>query len=1030
MRFGVLGPLAVWTEEGEPLRIPEAKVRALLADLLVQEGRPVSADRLIDDLWEEDLPRNPGNALQQKVSQLRRALNDAEPGARDLVGHGPAGYRLTVEADAVDQGQFAVLVSRAYAAADARTKSALLADALALWRGPALADFADAAFAAPAIARLEAARLDALEERAEARLELGEHGTLAGELAALAARHPLRERLQAAYLTALYAAGRQAEALEAYERVRRLLADELGADPGPRLTTLHAAMLRQDPALTPPAAGPARPALPVPVTRLVGRDEETRRIRAALDQSRLVTLTGPGGVGKTRLALEVAGSWFDGKPAGGGGVQLVELAELGRFGEDVVLEALGVRDDGRPRPLHEALNGRRLLLVLDNCEHLLDQVAAVVGPLLRGVPGLRVLATSREPLRLSGETVVAVPPLAPADAAHLFAERAAASGAEVDDDAAVAEICRRLGGIPLAVELAASRVRGLGVRELADRLSLRLLGDGPRDSPARQRTLTAVIDWSWELLSPPERTLLARLAVHAGGCTIEAAERTCAGGGVDVSDVMGLLARLVDRSVVVRSDGRYRLLEPIAEYCVTRLAEAGELEAMRGRHRDYYAALAVRAEPLLRGPEQDVWLPRLRAEAANLRAALDHAVGQGAADCALSLVNAQSWYWFMTGRLSEARQALSRALALPGETSPQEQARAQERAQEQTRAQAQEQAQAQALAWAAGIGIRAGQAVDAEAALEGVADPVTRARLRWFVGFALIGVGEQADGVGHLDAALRAFEAAGDRWGVAAALAGLVRYAALRGDFAAARRDGERAAALFGELGDQWGLLQTVEPLGVMAEVAGAYAEATRHFETGLRMAERLGLWSEVSLLTSRLGRIALLTGDLERADDLHERARRQAVEHADKSMEEFARIGLGLAARRRGDLDAAEGYFRTGLEWLRRIGGGGGPVALLLAELGFIAERRGDVRTAAELHTRSLEAARADGDPRAEALALEGLAGARLLQGDPEEAAGLLRTAQELRERADAPLPAAERFDVDRISAAICERLGDEPPR
>ncbi|TMR21513.1 AfsR/SARP family transcriptional regulator [Nonomuraea turkmeniaca] len=991
MRFGVLGPLAVWTEDGEPVRIPEAKIRALLADLLIQEGRPVSADRLIDDLWDGDLPRHPANALQQKVSQLRRVLNDAEPGARDLVGYGPAGYRLTIEADAVDGGRFAVLVSRAGRTTDPRARSALLADALALWRGPALADFTDAAFVAPAIARLEEARLAALEERAETRLELGEHRALVGELGDLAARHPLRERMQAAYLRALYGAGRQAEALEAYEQVRRRLADELGADPGPPLAALHASMLRQDPALTPQTVRLTRPDLPAQVTTLVGREEEVHRVRAALERSRLVTLTGTGGVGKTRLALEVAATWSEDD-----GVILAELAELRRFDEDVVLDALGIRDDGR-RPLHEVLYGRRLLLVLDNCEHLLDQVAAVVGPLLRGVPGLRVLATSREPLRLSGEAVIVVSPLAHGDAVRLFTERA---GEAVDDDEAVATICRRLGGIPLALELAASRVRGLGVRELRDRLGLRLLGDGPRDAPARQRTLAAVIDWSWELLGQAERAVLARLAVHAGGCTLEAAERTCAGGGVGVCDVMDILARLVDRSMLVQGDGRYRLLEPIAEYCAERLSDAGELETMRERHRDYYTALAVQAGAQLRGHDQHAWITRLEAESANLRAALDHARGHGAADCALRLVNGQAWYWFMTGRLGEARRSIAAALSVPG-SSP--------------------GARAEALAWHAGIGICAGEAGNPELALDAVADPATRARLRWFVGFAQIGVGAQADGVGHLNEALREFEAMADRWGTAAVLAGLARYAAMRSDFAAARRNGERAAELFAELGDQWGLLQTAEPLGVPAEAGGAYAEATRHFATGLRVAEQLGLWSEVSLMSARLGRIALLTGDPERADELHERARRLAVEQSNKSMEEFARIGLGLAARRRGDLDEAERYFRTGLEWMGRIGGVG-PRALLLAELGFVAEQRGDARTASELHAHSLEAARADGDARAEALALEGLAGARLLQGEPGEAVRLLRTARVLRERTNAPLPEAERFDVDRITAALRE--------
>ncbi|RVX38007.1 putative ATPase [Nonomuraea polychroma] len=999
MRFGVLGPLTVWTEDGEPVRIPETKVRALLADLLVREGGPVSADRLVDDLWGDDLPRHPANALQQKVSQLRRVLNEAEPGTRDLVGHGPAGYRLTIEADAVDAGQFAVLVSRAGRTRDPRTRSALLADALALWRGPALADFADAPFAGPAITRLEEARLAALEDRAEARLDLGEHHTVAGELGDLAARHPLRERVQAAYLRALYGAGRQAEALEAYEEVRRRLADELGADPGPQLAALHAAMLRQDPALMPRTEQPARRAVPAPVTEIIGREEETRRIRESLERSRLVTLTGPGGVGKTRLALEVAATWAEED-----GVHLVELAELRRFDEETVRTALGVRDDGSSRPLGEVLYGRRLLLVLDNCEHVVEQAAAVVGPLLRQVPGLRVLATSREPLRVSGEAVVVVPPLLPADAARLFTERAAAAGQAADDADAVATICRRLDGIPLALELAASRVPGLGVRELAERLHLRLLGDGPRDAPARQRTLASVIEWSWDLLSGPERTVLARLAVHVGGCTLDAAERTCAGGGVGVSEVMDVLARLVSRSMVVQGDGRYRLLEPIAEYCRERLRDAGELEAARRRHRDYHAALAVRAETHLRGPGQQAWMARLEAEQANLRAALDEAIEHGAAECALTLVNAQAWYWFVTGRLGEARRSIARALAVE----PPDAAGA---------------ARAEALAWQAGIGLRTGEAGNADRALEDLDDPATRARMRWFLGFARIGVGEQAVGIRHLAEARREFDAVGDRWGMAAALAGLARYAAIGGDLATAGRDGERAAALFAEVGDQWGVLQATEPLGVLAEATGEYPAATRHFTTGLRIAERLGLWSEVSLMSSRLGRIALLTGDHERADELHERARRRAVEQSDKSMEEFARIGLGLSARRRGSLDEAEDYFRTGLEWMRRIGGGG-PEALLLAELGFLAEQRGDARAASDLHSRSLDVARAEDDARGEAHALEGLAGARVLAGDPVGAARLLEAARELRERAGVPLPPAERFDVDRISVAVRKAL------
>nr|BFE84813.1 hypothetical protein GCM10020093_074140 [Planobispora longispora] len=433
VRFGVLGPLAVWTADGRPVRVPEVKVRALLADLLVHEGRPVPADRLVDDLWGEDPPGNPTNTLQTKVSQLRRALERAEPGARDLVAFQPSGYVL--RAEEVDAAQFTALLARARAVEEPLARAGLLADALALWRGPAYADFQDEEFARPAVTRLEERRLTALEEQAEVRLALGDHSVLADELGPLVAGHPLRERLRAAHLRALYLSGRQSEALAGFDEVRRLLADELGLDPGPELVALHRAMLEQDPALA-PAAVPAtsavrpRPNLPVPIAGLVGRREAVAAVRASLASSRLVTVTGPGGVGKTRLALAAAArspeeTW------------LVELAAL-RSGDlaqvaEVVAGALGVRDEtagGVPAGdlagrLAEALRGHRMLLVLDNCEHLVEPVAELVLTLLRAAPGLRVLTTSQEPLAIPGESVHQLGPLGRDDAAELFAARAA-----------------------------------------------------------------------------------------------------------------------------------------------------------------------------------------------------------------------------------------------------------------------------------------------------------------------------------------------------------------------------------------------------------------------------------------------------------------------------------------------------------------------------------------------------------------------------------------------------------------------------
>lgn len=586
MRFGVLGPLAVWTDEGAAVRVPELKTRALLADLLVHRGRPVSVDQLVDDLWgggTARLPRNPVGTLQTRVSQLRRALDAAEPGGRGLLVSQAPGYLLRAAPEAVDGDRFRALAERARATEDPRARAALLADALALWRGPAYADFADEEFARPDAARLEDERLAVQEEYAEVRLELGEHAALAGELSEAVERHPLRERLRAAHLRALYRAGRQSEALAGFEDLRHRLAEELGVDPSPELAALHRAILTQDPLLDAPrtavraAAAPPREIptnLPAPLSDLVGRDAAVAEVRALLDGSRLVTLTGPGGVGKTRLALATArtltGANADGRFPDG--VWLVELSGLDRASgatpADAIAMVLGVRDDDAPAAatarrtpvelLAGALAARRLLLVLDNCEHVVDQVAVQVAALLRAAPGVCVLATSRESLALSGERLWPVPPLGEADAVRLFTARAAAAvpgfAPGPDDTATIAAVCRRLDGIPLAVELAATRVRALGVAGLADRLDdrFRLLTSGNRDAPARQRTLRAMIDWSWEPLAGDERAVLRRLAVHADGCTLRAAEEVCSEDGLDV---LGVLARLVDRSLVVRADG-------------------------------------------------------------------------------------------------------------------------------------------------------------------------------------------------------------------------------------------------------------------------------------------------------------------------------------------------------------------------------------------------------------------------------------------------------------------------------------------
>ncbi|MGV9928326.1 BTAD domain-containing putative transcriptional regulator [Nocardia rhamnosiphila] len=1034
MRFGVLGPLTVRTDAGEPVTVPAGQVRTVLAVLLAHRGRPVSTDRLVEVLWPRRAPRDAAAALQVKVSQLRSALAAAEPDARALVVSGPAGYSLDVPAGAVDAGRFEGML--AHVAPDPRRYADTLTAALELWRGPAFAEVADAEFAEVEVARLDELRLAAVESRAEALLELGEYAALVGELAPLVAEHPLRERLRAAHLWALYRAGRQGEALAEFTDLRTRLRTELGVDPGPEIVAVHRAILAQDPLLTPRSATATN--LPGQLTELIGRAEAVCDVRTLVDAHRLVTLVGPGGVGKTRLAIEVARTLLPGRPDGAWFVELAGIAGTSAARAsvvDTVHAVLGIRDDVRSPAgpidqLISALRGKRVLLVFDNCEHLVTVVAELTERLLRSAAELRVLATSREPLGVAGEAVYPVAalelPYSPADigadalprfsAIRLFTARAsaAAPGFTLDagNAAAVATICRRLDGIPLALELAAARVRALGVRELAARMDDRfdLLVAGHRGSPRRQQTLRAMIDWSWEQLSDSEQLVLRRLSVHFDGFAPAAAEYICASGELPRGRILGLLARLVDRSLVTTTDTddgpRYRLLESVALYCAERLSEAGETDLVHELRNEYYATLAEQARDRLRGSEQRRWLMVLDAEYANLRAAVEDASRRGGCVVALRLVESIAWYWFLRGRIGEGVRLLDTALATSREAAPVLWARA-------------NSWRSALMLLSGGDADRSGLVPAGLAGFDEIHDPAGRAFAEWLLAEVLLGGGDQAVSDTLAQRALAGFRATGDHWGTAAALSSAAHHAMLRGDLPAMARDATESARLFASLGDRWGQLRATELLGRRAEIIGDYPEATRLRRDGLCQAQELELWPQVADMLSGLGRLALLAGDLDRARSLHERALELSVRQGHELGRVFAEVGLGIGARRAGRLDDAERHTRASLDWNRKVGYAPG-VAHSLAELGFIAELRGDPEQARTLHEEGIAVARRTGDPRAIALALEGLAGAAALAGDFEQARALLADATAARDTAGAPLPERERADVDRIVAAI----------
>jgi tetratricopeptide (TPR) repeat protein len=513
--------------------------------------------------------------------------------------------------------------------------------------------------------------------------------------------------------------------------------------------------------------------------------------------------------------------------------------------------------------------------------------------------------------------------------------------------------------------------------------------------------------------------VLRRLAVHADGFTLQAAESICAGDGVRAEDVLALLVRLVDRSLVVMaSDGdgtRYRLLESVADYCLERLDEAGERDRVRQRHDGYYTELAERAVTHLYGRAQRQWLERLDRETPNIRRALEGAVRDRQPDRALRVVDAMAWYWFLRGRLGEARRSLNMALAVAGGTDA--------------------AAHARALAWRTGIAALMGgvdrQALHKTAALElcqQIDDAGARARAEWFLGFVECDLGDLSVSEELVNRALRSARAVADRWCIAAALSTRAKQALLRGDLSEVQRSGAQSLDMFRALGDRWGQLQGMEWLGALARIRGDYGRATRLHRDGLRMAEELGLWPQAADQLSWLGRIAMHLGDHAQARDLHERAMRLAARHSYTPGATFAEIGLGLLARREGRLDAAETHLRSVLERSRAADDiPGVAVTLSLAELGFVAEQRGDAAAAQTLHLDSLATSRKLGDPRAMALALEGLAGARALAGHHSQAAQLLGIAAAARRSARAPLPPAEQGDVNRITATVRRALDED---
>ncbi|GID33017.1 BTAD domain-containing putative transcriptional regulator [Paractinoplanes brasiliensis] len=978
MEIAVLGPVELCGRA-----VSGARLGALVTLLALDAGRVVSADRLIDGVWGEQPPAAAGNALQALVSRLRRAAPELTVEAT------PHGYRLAVEPEQVDAHVFARLAPTDPVAA------------LRFWRG-------DLEF--PEVARADAVRLERLRRQAlKQRLadELGKRPVL-GEVEALLTADPLDESLVALQMRALRDEGDQGRALEAYESFRARLADELGADPSPELRELHLKLLRGE---------TKRGNLPAEVSSFVGRESDVTAVRDLLRSHRLVTLIGPGGSGKTRLSVE-AGAGVPGE------VWRVELAPVTDPAEipQAILSALGRRGHAvLDRPgrsartgLREVIAGRTMLLILDNCEHLIAGAAEVADELLRAAPTLTLLATSREPLGIAGERLFPVEPLAlpPVGAAassacaypavRLLLDRAAGFVLTEENTPAAVRVCRALDGMPLAIELAAARLRTLPVTVLADRLAdrFRLLTGGSRTALPRHQTLRAVVDWSWDLLGEPERRLWRRFALFHGGAELAAIERVC---GADVDTV----AALVDKSLLVLGpDGRYRMLETIREYGLERLAEAGESESQRLAVTRWLLDLAATADPHLRDSDQLVWLPRLATEHDNMQASVRAAIDAGDRVTAAALVARLGWYWWLSGHRPEGAQLAVEVAAMPGDAADED--------------------VALVHTYAAINGLEGGLPVDLIEMNFRAAQRLSAGRLPEHPALrllpALAAMFDERAAPGDGFALIEPLFDDPDPWlrAVAKLFTSQLR---LNFGHSAEVAEAEMREALegFRTIGERWGLGFALSALGDMAAAQGDFTRAVSWQREAIALVREVGIREDLPQMVVKLAHQLWLAGEADEARATLKQAR-QAAEEVDLP-EVIASVAYGTAtfARMEGDLEEARRCMDAAVHWMRHPSALPQFRAMASHTRGLIDAAGGDLAGARRSHTDAVRTAVESRDSPVIALTLVGLAELELRENNPERAAFLLGASDAVRGSRDLSVP-----DVDRITGEARAALGE----
>jgi len=1007
LRISVLGPVEVW-RDGEPVPVPGGKTSEVLVRLALDAGTLVRADRLVEDVWAQDAVTTRRNTLQSKIAKLRRAFGDP-----DAILSRDGGYALAVEPSAVDA--LAVLRERVTAAelldaGDDRGAADLSAAALDRYRGEPLQGAGTGEWAVTHRARLEETRMELAETLFAARLSLGGAGDLIGDLESAVAESPYQEGLWELLMTALFRAGRQADALATYQRARTLLADDLGLEPGPRLQELQRRILTQDPALgigdrarrTLEARGGAGN-LPSLSAELVGRDAEIAAVRDLLARRRLVEILGPGGIGKTAVAIAAGRSLAEPGGLAPGGVWLARLETATTADEilDTVIAALHVTG-GEPALL-ERLRSSAAVVILDNCEHVLDDAAELTVRLLDAAPELRVLCTSQVPLDLDGAAPLELAPLPLPEAMELFTRRASARGRETDGGEGVQELCLALDGLPLAIELAAARTKTLSIEEIGRRLEDRfsVLSDPASRRPERRRALRATIRWSYDLLFPDDQRGLWALATFAGGASLPAVEHVLQALDVPASTGMDVVGRLTSRSLVsVDDEGgsvRYRLLDSIRAFALEAMADGALTDRAHAAHAAWFAAAADGSTVGVRSAQQAEHLAFARSERANIDAALAWCAAHDPLR-GVRIAAGFGWAWIVLGD-SRGAQRLLAALDAAGDATA-----------------ARDRAVALLLAgWIEAstdrLELAEGHVAEATRIAEGLDDSDLRARCSYYLSYVVSHRGEFGRGLELTDLAAALYDGLDRPWDQAANGLFAARAAISAGDRERAVDARDRVERWLALVEDPWLGVRNEAMLGELARLERRFYEAVEHIGRAAQASGRLGFLQTEAYQLSSLGRAQCQAGDHVSAAATLTIAIEKAEATGDVRLAALARVHLGRILRATSDGAGARAALESATAWQR--GAGGGELAALGECLLAALDAEDQVPGAEQRLSALLADARVRGDAPVEVFALDALARIAGADGDVAAATSLL-------DAADARMGAASHFitERDRVDA------------